>query len=120
SKPWTGLIFEFPGRKVTMRKLLDDEVEVIKDPLGLRPDSTLMDFHEKVWRHPGLPISTRQRSGIALLQFLYPKLAVVGNVSGPDMAEKLDRAIARSDRAKRGEFVGNGGKLIEARPLRHL
>ena len=104
-----------------MRKLLDDEVEVITDPLGLRPDSTLMDFHEKVWRHPGLPISTRQRSGSALLQFLYPKLAVVGNVTGPDMAEKLDRAIARSDRVRRGEFVGNGGmKLIEARPLRRL
>jgi len=49
-----------------MRKLLDDEVEVIRDPLGLSPESTLMDFHEKVWRHPGLPISTRQRSGIAL------------------------------------------------------
>ena len=107
------------GRKVTMRKLLDDEVEVIKDPLGLSPDSTLMDFHEKVWRHPGLPISTRQRSGIALLQFLYPKLAVVGNVMGPDMGEKLDRAIARSDRVKRGEFVGNGGmKLIAEKPTK--
>ena len=104
-----------------MRKLLDDEVEVIRDPLGLSPESTLMDFHEKVWRHPGLPISTRQRSGIALLQFLYPKLAVVGNVTGPDMAERLDRAIARSQQAKDGVVTTNGGaKLIEARPLRRL
>ena len=102
------------------RRLAKEIKEEDEDPLGLSPESTLMEFHEKVWRHPGLPISTRQRSGIALLQFLYPKLAVVGNVTGPDMAEKLDRAIARSERARRGEFVGNGPKLIEARPLRRL
>jgi hypothetical protein len=75
-----------------------------------------MDFHEAVWRNPSLPIPTRQRSGIALLQFLYPKLAVVGTVTDrPDFAQKLDRAVERSLKVKNGQAICNG-QIIEAQP----
>jgi hypothetical protein len=84
-----------------------------KDPLGLNPDATLMDFHEAVWRNPSLSIATRQRSRIALLQFLYPKLAVVGTVADrPGFAQRLDKAVERSLKIKNGEVVGQS-KLIE-------
>jgi hypothetical protein len=102
---------------LTMSKLLGAEVEVIKDPLGLKPDATLMDFHEAVWRNPSLSIATRQRSGIALLQFLYPKLAVVGTVlDRPDMAQRLDKAIERTTKARTGQAIMNGTRLIEEKP----
>ena len=102
-----------------MRKLLDDEVEVIRDPLGLKPDATLMDFHEAVWRNPSLSIATRQRSGIALLQFLYPKLAVVGTVlDRPDMAQRLDKAVERTMKARNGQAIMNGTLIEEPEPFR--
>jgi transposase len=45
-----------------------------KDQSGER--ATSLDFHRAVYRNPSLPISTRQRSAIAALQFEHPKLAV--------------------------------------------
>ena len=89
-----------------------------KDPLGLAPDATSLDFHRAVYRSASLPISTRQRSAIAALQFEHPKLAISAIIGEKSFAARLEKAIARSDRARDGEVLTGGMKLIEAKPVR--
>jgi hypothetical protein len=104
-------------RLIDLRPEEPKEEKKKEDPLGLKPDATLMDFHEAVWRNASLSIATRQRSGIALLQFLYPKLAVVGTVADrPDFAQRLDKAVERTQKVRNGQAICNGTKLIEAKP----
>jgi hypothetical protein len=87
-----------------------------RDPLGLSPDATSLDFHQAVYRNPTLPIPTRQRSAIAALQFEHPKLAVTAVISEGSFADRLDKAVERSNKARNGQIIVNGPKLIEAQP----
>jgi hypothetical protein len=51
------------------------------------------------------------------LQFEHPKLAVTAVISEGSFADRLDKAVERSNRIKNGEVVVNGQpKLIEAKP----
>ena len=88
----------------------------VRDPLGLSPDATSLDFHQAVYRNPSLPIPTRQRSAIAALQFEHPKLAVTAVISEGSFADRPDKAVARSNKARNGQIIVNGPKLIEAQP----
>jgi hypothetical protein len=97
-------------------KLTYKEVEV--DPLGLAPNATSLDFHRSVYRNPNLPISTRQRSAIAALQFEHPKLAVHAILDENSFAFRLERALLRTAKVFNGEAPTN--RMIEAKPLRRL
>jgi len=87
-----------------------------QDPLGLSPDATSLEFHQAVYRNPLLPIPTRQRSAIAALQFEHPKLAVTAVIDEASFAYRLDKAVERTMKAKNGQAIMNGTKLIEAKP----
>ena len=101
-----------------------EEARRLVDPLGLAPNATSLDFHRAVYKNAALPISTRQRSAIAALQFEHPKLAVHALVDERSFAVRLERAIERTAKAKaiNGDAPTNSGgmKLIEAKPLRRL
>ena len=102
-------------------KSLDFVEKVRKDELGLAPNATSLDFHKAVYRNASLPISTRQRSAIAALQFEHPKLAISAIIDEKSFAYRLEKAIERTEQAKNGVVTTNGQvKLIEARPLRRL
>src|SRR5262249_8549395 len=88
------------------------------DPLGLAADATSLDFHRAVYRNASLPISTRQRSAIAALQFEDPKLAVHALIDEKSFAYRLERAIGRTARAVNGDAPTNQMKLIEAKPAK--
>jgi hypothetical protein len=89
-----------------------------EDPLGLAPDATSLDFHRAVYRNASLPISTRQRSAIAALQFEHPKLAVHALVDQDSFAYRLERAIERTAKVVvNGEVTTN--KMIEG-PVKSL
>jgi hypothetical protein len=94
------------------------KVKEVSDPLGLAPNATSLDFHRAVYKNPSLPISTRQRSAIAALQFEHPKLAVHALVDEKSFAFRLEKAIERSAKVVNGEVLTN--RLIEAKPLRRL
>ena len=93
-----------------------EEARRLVDRLGLPPDATSLDFHRAVYRNPAF--STRQRSAIAALQFEHPKLAISAVIDEKSLAYRLDRTLERTEKVKRGEFVGNGTKLIEAKAVR--
>ena len=59
-------------------RVMDEREEALRsvDPLGLGPNATSLDFHRAVYRSPSLPISTRQRSAIAALQYEHPRLSI--------------------------------------------
>jgi hypothetical protein len=74
------------------------------------PDNlSLPELAEQVVRGKVKLTPMQQRMLIELLPFLMPKLSAVAHnyLNSDDFATRLDRAIARSDRAK----------LIEARPI---
>ena len=103
-----------------INRIMDEREEALRlvDPLGLAPDATSLDFHRAVYRNASLPISTRQRSAIAALQFEHPKLAVHALVDEKSFAFRLEKAIERSAKVVNGEVLTN--RLIEAKPLRRL
>jgi hypothetical protein len=91
-----------------------------EDPLGLAPDATSLDFHRAVYRSAALPISTRQRSAIAALQFEHPKLAVHALIDEKSFAFRLERALLRTAKVFNGDAPTTGGMklLIEAKPAK--
>src|SRR6516162_8172670 len=104
-----------------INRIMDEREEALRlvDPLGLAPDATSLDFHRAVYRNASLPISTRQRSAIAALQFEHPKLQISAIIDEKSFAYRLERAIERTEQAKNGVVTTNG-PMIEARPLRRL
>ena len=84
----------------------DDEPELIE----LAPGETSLSFLQKVYRSVKQPMSRRMRAAIEALPHEHPRLGAVavGYLTNDTFAERLDRAIARSDRAR-------VPKLIEAR-----
>jgi hypothetical protein len=66
-----------------------------------------LDFLRAVYLCTELPLSTRISAAKAALPFCHPKLAVTALISEGSMADRLDRAVARSrrvlDRARPAE-----------------
>jgi hypothetical protein len=68
-----------------------------------------LEYLQRIYRDPAQPTSVRMGAAIEALSFENPKLSAVGigTLDGSTFAEKLDRAIAASEKAK----------LIEARAV---
>jgi hypothetical protein len=103
-----------------INRIMDEREEALRlvDPLGLAPDATSLDFHRAVYRNASLPISTRQRSAIAALQFEHPKLAISAIIDEKSFAYRLEKAIERTARAVNGDVPTN--KMIEAKPVKSI
>ena len=59
------------------------------------------DLHRQVYRNAQLPLATRLKSATVCIEYERPRLAVVGHTSlGGDFADRLERAVLRSSRAR--------------------
>jgi hypothetical protein len=88
-----------------LRELMRVEVEE-REPERV----TSLEYLQRIYRDPAQPTSVRMRAAIESLPFENPRMSVVavGYLDGNTFAKKLERAIARSDRAKLIE-----GRIIE-------
>ena len=85
---------------------MDDTIDAALDRLAtvtedwaeqLNVKGDLYQFLESVWRNPRVPFSIRKRAAEQCLAYDRPKLAVVAQVSEGNIAERLERALARSN-----------------------
>ena len=74
----------------------------------LPPDGTSLTLLQVVYRSAALPLPTRMRAAAIAIPFEHPKLAVTAVIGSDDLAERLDRAIARTNGTP---------KVIEAAPI---
>jgi hypothetical protein len=89
-----------------------DEEFVSKIQIG--PEDTSLDLLQAVYRSPYIPLHTRMRAAALAIPHEHPRLSAMALVHNEgDMAERLDRAIERSNSAR----LVNGAKLIEAQPI---
>jgi hypothetical protein len=96
-----------------------DEPKVKVDPLRIEIDPNSRtpgaDYLEAVVRNSNKPDHERARAARELLPFEKPKLSAMALVHRDgDYAERLERAIERSDRAR--VINGNAAKVIEHQP----
>ena len=86
--------------------------------LTLHPGGNSLEFLQLVYRNPSLPLTTRMRAAMAALKHEVPTLGVSFVVNDADIADRLDRAIVRSQQMKLIEAKpeASGGPLIEAAP----
>src|SRR6266446_5931290 len=96
-----------------MRGFIDDQIIESRDELQLPPNHTSLDYLQAVYRGQIRPEPSRMRAAIAALQFEHFKLGVSVTIDGGDLAERLDKAIERSNRVKLNGEGSNGSKLIE-------
>ncbi len=66
---------------------------------------TPLDFLKAVYCNEGLPLNTRLRAAMAAAPFCHPKLTVNAQVNGTNLAERLMRAIATSDRVRAVQVI---------------
>jgi hypothetical protein len=80
-----------------LRELMKIEVEE-REPERVNS----LEYLQRIYRDPTQPTSVRMRAAIEALAFENPRLSAVGvgYMTDETFAERLDRAIARSDRAK--------------------
>jgi hypothetical protein len=76
-------------------------------------DHDALALLQAVYRNSDIPLSVRMRAAGMALPFERPKLGVVVNVSGNDLAERLERAVAASDKVMNSQ---SRQKVIEHEP----
>lgn len=94
-----------------MPKAIGDVLDRIEaeQAIEMPEDGTSLDLLQAVYRNPSLPLNTRMRAAGLALQFEHAKLAVTAVVSEHDLAARLDKAIERSEAARNGKVIVNGG-----------
>ena len=78
-----------------------------------------LDLLRAVYRANHLPLTTRMRAAMAALKHEVPTLGVSFVVNDADIADRLDRAIARIANAERKTISGNAittDRTIEPEP----
>ena len=75
-----------------MRSLIEDQ----DDELRVAADATPLDFLFAVYRSAAQPMSRRLKGACEAAAYVHPRLAVTAMVGSDDLADRLDRAIARS------------------------
>src|SRR5215469_875537 len=88
-----------------------DRIEVQRVQAQPLPDgSTALSLLREVYRDRNQPLSARMRAAIEALPHENPRLSAVavGYMTGDTFAERLERCIARSNRAKliEGRVIG--------------
>src|SRR6516164_10837572 len=91
-----------------LRELMRIEVEE-REPERVNS----LEYLQRIYRDPMQPTSVRMRAAIEALQFENPKLSSigVGYLTNDTFAERLERAIRASDRAKLAKVIE--AKVIE-------
>jgi hypothetical protein len=84
---------------MSVEKLLD---QVRQELIELGPDETSLDFLRRVYRSTRQPMSLRMRAATEALPHEHPRMTAVsvGYYTGNTFADRLDRAIDASERAK--------------------
>jgi hypothetical protein len=75
------------------------------------PGANSLEFLQAIYRSPHVSLAVRMRAAGMALQFEHPKLGVTVNISGGDLAERLDKAIERSRSMKVIEHRANAEGL---------
>jgi hypothetical protein len=83
----------------------EDEQEWPATPVVM--PATALEYLQSIYRNPSEPDGRRMRAAMAVLPFERPKLAVTTLIDEGDLAERLERAILRSQAPP---------KMIEHRP----
>jgi len=80
-----------------LRELMRIEVEE-REPERVNS----LEYLQRIYRDPTQPTSVRMRAAIEALAFEYPKLSAVGvgYFTNDTFAERLERALVRSERAR--------------------
>ena len=91
----------------SLETLLDriEESQKMEGQIQLSTDATSLEFLQAIYRDPNQPIQRRMRAAMAALPFEKPKLSTVTQFNGNDLADRMLRAIAATNR------------VIEARPV---
>ena len=69
-----------------------------------------------IYRNPSPPIPLRFKAMAEAAKYMHPRMGIQVHMDESSIAARLERAIERAMRAKNGQAVCNGTKLIEAKP----
>jgi hypothetical protein len=84
----------------SLDSLLDqiEEKQKVEGQIQLSTNATSLEFLQAIYRDPTQPIQRRMKAAGMALPFERPKLGVMVQVDGNDLADRLLRAIAASDK----------------------
>ena len=65
-----------------------------------RADLSPLDFLRAVYLNEAIPLPMRMRAAVEAAPYIHPKLSATAILEAGDLAERLERAIERSGKAK--------------------
>ena len=75
-----------------------------------------LTFLQSVYQNEAVPLPVRMRAAAIAIEYERPRLAVTALIDEASFAARLEKAVQRTDRARNGQAIMNGTKLIEAKP----
>jgi hypothetical protein len=85
-----------------LRDLMRAEVAGLVTGADKPEEVNSIDYLRRIYRDPNQPIAVRMRAAIESLPYENPKITAVavGHLTGEDFYNRLERAIAASEKAK--------------------